>query len=225
MIPIFINVFNRLDCLKRLITRLEEMNLQDNIILIDNASTYPPLKEYLSNHPFRLFRLEKNYGSYALWDANILSTLGFTDTYYVYTDPDIIPIPECPNNVIEYLINILEKYPECLKAGLGLRIDNLPDTEVGNKAREWERSWWKEPLGNNLYKACIDTTFCVYRPNGATGHQIGIRTGHPYMAEHTTWYEDFNNLSDELKYYVNSITYDWTHWFREEYSKNLVNKI
>jgi hypothetical protein len=200
------------------------MNLQENIILIDNASTYPPLVKYLETVPYKIIYLEKNYGSYALWSAGIVDPATYP-SYYVYTDPDIIPIPECPNDIIEYLISILEKYPDALKAGIGLRIDNLPDTEIGNKAREWERSWWNAPLGNNLYTACLDTTFSVYRPNGATGHQIGIRTGHPYMAEHTTWYEDFTNLSEELKYYVKSIEYDWTHWFREEYSKNLVNRI
>ena len=213
-IPIFINSYNRYGCLKKQITRFEEMELL-NLIIIDNASTYPPLLEYLNelSKKYTVVYLSTNLGSYALWRSGMFNS-EINLSYYIYTDPDIVPIPECPSDVVKYLIEILEKYSRVCKVGIGLRIDNLPDTKVGNEAREFEEKYWNSPLGNNLYKAPIDTTFCVYRPNGRIGHQVGIRTGYPYVAEHSTWYEDLDNLSEELKYYKKTLNRRWTQWFR-----------
>lgn len=213
-IPIFINSYNRLECLKKQINQFERLELS-NLIIIDNASTYPPLLAYLDelSKKYTVRYLTKNLGCYALWRSNILDSKVYP-SYYVYTDPDIIPIDECPKDVITYLVSILEKYPGVRKAGLGLRIDNLPDTSIGKAAREYEEKYWNLPIGNNLYKAPIDTTFSVYRPNSHIGHQVGIRTGYPYLAEHTTWYEDFDNLGEDLQYYRKELTIKWSHWLR-----------
>lgn len=211
--PVFINVFNRLGCLKKQLERLESMGI-GNIILIDNNSSYPPLLKYLSDSKYKVLRLDKNYGCYALWKAGVLEDTGYDKSYYVYTDPDIVPIEECPNDLIEHLLSILEKYPGVKKAGVGLRIDNLPDNERSKKVIEHESSFWKEPMEEGIYKAWVDTTFCLYRPGGATGNALGVRTGYPYIAEHTPWYDDMDNLSEDNEFYKKNCNLRWTQWFR-----------
>ena len=115
------------------------------------------------------------------------------------------------------MIEILKRNRKVSKAGLGLRIDNLPDTEIANLARKNEERMWTTPVGEGLYKASIDTTFCVYRPGGRIGNQVGIRTGYPYIAEHLTWYEDFDNLSDELEFYSRVARCRWTGYSKKQY--------
>jgi hypothetical protein len=217
MIPIFINVHNRVTCLQKQIRRFEDAGIKD-IILIDNASTYPPLLKYLETVPYKVYRLGENYGSYALWDAGVLEKSGHTDKYFIYTDPDIIPIVDCPNDFIHHFCSVLEQFPAMPKVGFGLRIDNLPANELTKQIIEWETKYWEKQVGDNLYEGNIDTTFSLYRPNApkANGHAWGLRTGYPYIAEHTTWYEDFNNLPDEMIYYVKYLEPKWSHWYRDK---------
>ena len=57
-IPIIINNFNRLTYLKDLIFFLEK-NGYVNIVVIDNASTYPPLLEYYKQeYKYKLYQLK-----------------------------------------------------------------------------------------------------------------------------------------------------------------------
>jgi len=67
-IPIIINNFNRLTYLKELIQSLEQRGYS-NIYIIDNLSTYQPLLDYYESCRYRIFRLKKNLGSYALWNS------------------------------------------------------------------------------------------------------------------------------------------------------------
>jgi hypothetical protein len=64
-IPVIINNYNRLTSLKLLIASLEKRGYQ-NIIIVDNNSTYQPLLDYYKSCRYRLIRLEKNLGSNAL---------------------------------------------------------------------------------------------------------------------------------------------------------------
>lgn len=213
-IPIIINNFNRLECLKKLINRLEKGGYK-NIYIIDNNSSYPPLLEYYKTINYPIFHLKKNVGYLALWKTGIYKK--FIRGYYVYTDPDVIPIDECPDNFLEYFFQIMQQYKTVQKVGFGLRIDNLPDT-FPNKTKviEWEQHFFEKPLKNNIYNAQIDTTFALYRPfTGGEAHKykFNIRTGMPYMAEHLPWYQS-DKLSEEDIYYKNHIQTS-THWSKQ----------
>ena len=48
-IPIFVISYNRLTCLKLLVDYLCKHGYVKNIVIIDNASTYAPLLEYLDS--------------------------------------------------------------------------------------------------------------------------------------------------------------------------------
>ena len=121
--PIFINVRDRLAPLVQLVTWLEKAGHQ-RIVLIDNDSTYEPLREYLNNSPHRVAHLYANGGTRAVWDA----ALAPSNDWYVYTDPDIVPIEECPLDLVEHLKVWLDKRPDFPKAGPGLYLDDLPES-------------------------------------------------------------------------------------------------
>lgn len=214
-IPIIINNFNRLDCLKKLIDVLERLGYR-NLFILDNHSTYPPLLEYYNTCPYEIIHLDRNIGYQAIWLSGVYNR--FKRSFYAYTDSDVVPDENCPEDFMQRFLNTLRKYPRCLKVGFGLRIDDLPDhfaqkeEVLANESR-----FWKKPLGNGLYNAQIDTTFALYRPfcyGPANDHHLMIRTGEPYVARHLPWYADSMNLTDEDRYYVQTAQQS-THWTRK----------
>lgn len=202
-IPIIINNFNRLTCLKRLIDSLEKKGYS-NIYIIDNASTYPPLLEYYSQSPYSIFRLKNNIGYLALWQTDIYKQ--FKNDFYVYTDPDVVPIEECPDNFMEVFLHSLQKHKYAKKVGFSLKINNLPDCfDLKEEVIKWEKQYFKNKIDDLLYRAPIDTTFALYRPRTKGGSNSYIpmyRTAYPYEAEHLPWYVDSKNLSKEDIYYI-----------------------
>lgn len=198
--PVIINNFNRLEYLQNMIKWLESVGMK-KIYIIDNLSTYPPLLKFYKKTKYTVYMLDKNVGHEALWKTHL--QMRFCQDYYIYTDPDLMPVEECPNNFIEHFYEVLMKYPEYDKVGFSLKIDDIPDYyEHKQKVLEWEAMFWRHEIAPNLYKARIDTTFALYRPN--IRHQAWettLRTGKPYMMKHLPWYVDIKSLSDEEKYY------------------------
>lgn len=211
-IPIIINNRNRLTFLKRLIHFLEVADCK-NIIIIDNNSSYKPLLEFYKSCPYRLILLNENMGYNALEKIDLYDEV--KKSYFVYTDSDVVPDTNCPDNFLEYFYDLLRKYPLTQKVGFSLRIDNLPDHyRDKSKVIQWESQFYSKQIGKEIYRASIDTTFALHRPFAyisKKGIFNMIRTGKPYSALHMPWYNDSDNLSDEESYYVNSVEIG-THW-------------
>jgi hypothetical protein len=211
-IPVIINNRNRYTYLLQLIGWLEK-NGYTNIHIIDNDSTYPQLLDYYSNTKHSIHRLKENVGHLALWKTGLIKQ--FQKDYYIYTDPDVLPIDECPGNVISFFMEQLNKYPHVEKVGFGLKIDDLPDCYIHKKeVIDWENKFWQKQIAENLYDAQIDTTFALYRPytNGAIWVQRSLRTGGKYIAQHLPWYEDSFNPTEENLYYTTNIRQGASHW-------------
>jgi glycosyltransferase involved in cell wall biosynthesis len=211
-IPIIINNYNRLEYLKMLIDSLTSRGY-NNIHILDNNSTYPPLLEYYKNCSFSVIPLDKNFGYKALWKSGVFDK--FKHSYYVYTDSDMEISAECPDDFMLHFLDILKRYPLSQKVGFGLRIDDLPD-HFANKESviKHESQFWTKEIEHGVYRADIDTTFALYRPyckGVASKYQEVYRTGVPYLIRHLPWYVNTNNMSDEELYYVNNITQS-THW-------------
>ena len=211
-IPIVINNYNRLDCLQKLIKALEDRGYTD-IHILDNLSTYPPLLTWYETCPYDVIRLDRNIGYLAIWESGVYNQ--FKRSFYVYTDSDVVPDENCPEDFMKRFLMVLRKYPRCLKVGFGLRIDDLPDSfaykqdVIANEER-----FWGTLLEEGLYNAQIDTTFALYRPfcyGPANDHHLMIRTGTPYIARHLPWYIDSANLSEEDQYYIR-VAKRSTHW-------------
>ncbi len=209
-IPIIINNFNRLNCLKILIQRLESYHLT-NIIIIDNNSTYPPLLEYYKSCAYTVHRLTENLGFLALWKSSLYDTI-YSKSYYILTDPDVVPDEGCPEDFIQHFYSLLQKYPELDKVGFNLRIDNLPDCyDRKLQVLETEKPYWTISIGSDYFQAPIDTTFALYRPGVKGGFWINAgRTLPPYSALHLPWYDDSIKPDEETLYYRS----------QAEYSKN-----
>lgn len=211
-IPIIINNFNRLTSLKALIASLEKRGYK-NLFIIDNASTYPPLLEYYTTCPYKVFRLDTNVGYLALWKTSIYKE--FISDFYVYTDSDVVPCDECPDDFLNYFWDILKRHKYATKVGFGLKIDDLPDHfNLKQSVVEWESKFWNFEVEKDLFRAPIDTTFALYKPfarKNANWYIEQYRTGGNYQARHIPWYNDTTNLSVEELYYINSCAKK-THW-------------
>lgn len=213
-VNVFLISYNRLSYLKKLVDWLEKADFQ-KIHIVDNASTYPPLLEYLKKSHHRIHYLKKNQGHLAVWECGKFDEILKRENYIV-SDCDVLPTEECPKQIVGYFENILEKYPEFTKVGFGLKLDDLPEEYVFKRnVLEWEGKFWKKNLADGLFDASIDTTFALYRPGIFPGEKKwwkSIRTGAPYLARHLPWYEDSKNLLEEAVYYQNNLNSRDSFW-------------
>ncbi len=144
-IPIFINARDLLTPLERLVTWLLDFDYH-KIYILDNDSSYPPLLEYYDaiRDEVTVLPLKANVGHTSLWELKILERLDIT-TPFVFTDPDIVPIDECPRDVLAFFLDILRAYPHKNKVGFGLMISDLPDHyRWKEQVIAWESQFWEE---------------------------------------------------------------------------------
>lgn len=187
-------------------------------IFIDNCSTYKPLLEYYENDCiYEVIKLDQNYGHTVVWDADILNKLNIQDEYII-TDSDL-DISNIPKDFLDVLRRGLDRYPKYDKCGFSLRITDLPNNEIKNYVIKTESGYWKRPLDEMYFDASTDTTFALYRATVRIKIFSSLRTNEPYCAKHVPWYYTTKNeLSDDEKYYFNSIkTSTW-------YSHKMFNK-
>jgi hypothetical protein len=211
-IPVFIVNRNRLAAMQRLIGWLREAGTR-RIVILDNASNYPPLLRYYDALPegVKVLRLLENHGPWVLWQQGVHRVL---ETPYVLTDSDVVPMAACPSDLIGRMLEVLQRHPEAKKVGPGLRIDDLPDHYAeADTVRKWESQFWEHPVAPGLFRAPIDTTFALY-PAGAefSNEPCNLRLGAPYLIEHTPWYVDEANLSDEERHYRANTSLTYSNW-------------
>ena len=170
-IPIIINNFNRLTTLKELIASLEARGL-DNIYILDNDSTYPPLLEYYKSTKYEVIYLGANLGFKALWRCKATKRR-FCGDYYIYTDSDLRFDANAPADIVERMFHLMKNvYPCAFKIGPSIRIDNLPDCyDQKQNVIDWEQKYFTPVNKDNLHRAPIDTTFALYRP------RVGLAAG------------------------------------------------
>lgn len=208
-IPIIIINFNQLYYLKKLIFFLEN-NEYRNIIIIDNNSTYKPLLHYykLNESNIKLYQMDKNYGHEVFWLRNDLFKQ-YTKGYYVVTDPDIVPIIDCPEDFLLSFKNKVDNNYKISKVGFSLIINDIPD-ENKNKIQilNWENQYWQVKNKDGDFIAKIDTTFALYRPYYIYERNDfffrAIRTNYPYQAKHGGWYVNTSDLTEEQIYYYSN---------------------
>jgi hypothetical protein len=209
-VPIVINNFNRLAYLRRLVDALTSRGYE-NLYVIDNHSDYGPLLDYYRESGLWVFYLDANVGYLALWTTPVGTQ--FAGDYYVYTDADIEPVAECPDDFIAHFRDVLTRYPDADKVGFGLEVDDLPATyQLRDEVTAHEKSLLNREVEPGLYRSPVDTTFALYRPGTAGGAWLRcMRTGRPYTARHLPWYVDSAHPDAEELHYRRTARTS-THW-------------
>ena len=211
-IPIFIISYNRLTYLKGLVAQLKRMGYS-NINIIDNHSTYKPLLEYYESTDCKVFHMTKNHGHMVFWECDEFRP--YRNELYVVTDPDILPVDDCPVDFMEKLYHCLKKYPGIRKAGMSLKIDDIPkDAPLHDDVIRWESRFYRAKVPfTNCYVADVDTTLALYMPdclNLSKNFLFAVRLGEPYQLRHLPWYKTKIEITQEDREYAGSrITGFW----------------
>jgi hypothetical protein len=221
--PIIINVRDRLSPLLLLLEWLESVG-QREIWLCDNASTYPPMVEFLNTTPHRVVFTKFNLGKRAPWLSGLVPEVG-NGRYFVVTDPDVVPTEDCPTDALQFFKRSLQEHPEINKIGFSLKLDDLPDTFVHKQnVIEWESQFWTIPAFNEFYRAPIDTTFAMYPPGLGHGPHH-LRSAPPYEARHLPWYQNSARPTEEDTYYATHADSQITNWNDDRIPANVRAKL
>lgn len=216
--PIFILAKDRCSCLKAMIGRLENDGLK-NLFIIDTGSTYPPMVEFLEKVKYPIIRCEplaSHAPKYVLWDLKVVCQANQEGKPFVYTDCDTIPDHDCPEDWLEHLYNMLAKYKGFEKAGMGLKLSDIPACYAHREqVMKHEARFYLDRLEPHVFESMIDTTMALYRPG--TPHTLhSIRTGGQYLCRHIPWYYDSNNLPEEERHYIANLHPKASMWTRQD---------
>ena len=214
-IPIVIISWNSLTFIRNFINQIK--HLPNDIIIIDNNSTYPKLHEYYDElekqlkHKVTIKRLKKNYGHEVY-----LKRRDLLPKVYILSDPDLQLNKNMPIDVSNILYKLSSKYKK-FKVGLSLDISDSDKFEQiiyqsGKSIKDWESKFWTKPVKNDdyeLYKAHIDTTFTLvnWKYKKFFNKYDGIRIAGNFTAKHLPWYKNFlkdNIPEEEFKYLTNN---------------------
>jgi hypothetical protein len=219
--PVVIGCRDRLTPLLALLDYLERAGCEQ-IHLVDNDSTYPPLLEFYESTPHRVVKTGRNLGGVrGVWGSDLIDALGVKPPF-VFSDPDIVPIEECPLDAIDYFAEILAYYPNYLKVGFGLKIDDLPDHyAMKDEAIAVQSVFRRRRIAPRLFDAAIHGTFALFR-EPTRQLRPAIRTDYPYLARHTSWYIDSALPSEEDRYYRDHAHPAVAHWHMESLSPALI---
>jgi FkbM family methyltransferase len=212
-IPIIIPVYNSVTYLRMMVSQLRSRGFQE-IIVVDNASTFPPLLEYLSHvgSEVTVIRLDENKGPHVFLDRNTLLAL---PDYFCVSDPDLQFGPSLPDQFLCELISLTEEH-RVGKAGLALEIsdwslmreERFQIEGASYQIWDWEAQFWKNPVGHTstgdaVYDASIDTTFALYNKRffDPSHHWKALRAGGKYTSRHLPWYKQSIVPQEEEDYY------------------------
>lgn len=207
-IPIIIINYNQLHYLKQQVNFYLKRGFQ-NIVIIDNHSTYPPLLDYYAEIEGRvkIERMNTNDGHMVFFENEELQRKYGKGGYFL-TDADIIPNENLPSDFPLQMIKYLQKYFRAVnKVGFALDINNIPSSfPAKEKVLNWEKKFWIREVEPGVYKSRIDTTFALYKPGypkkyNNIGFFEAIRLAKNYTAKHGGWYVDPNNLTEEEFYF------------------------
>lgn len=197
--------------IKKLVNQLKKF--PNPIILLDNKSSYMPLFDYYKEikkelkDKIEIRLLKKNYGHYVYLKINLPKV-------FILTDSDIEINKNMPSNFAEILLELSNKY-KVYKVGVALNLEDKDEfikcEKKGNPLYNYQLRFWKDKIPDKyiLYKASVDTTFCLvnskYRVPGIRPVDPAIRIAGDFTARHLPWYKyTLKNIpNDEFNIYIN----------------------
>lgn len=219
-IPVFVNSFNQPTFVKDTV-RWFLRNGFENVSVYDNASSSPQMLDMFERDPLfghvRVVQLGENIGL-RLTLLRVAETMG-DDAPFIFTDPDLwLPDPPAPKFLTQ-LFRLAEMH-KVLKVGLALDIstpEKFRDLQFkGNRGStvSWEKKFWADPVAADVYRAPVDTTFFLYRPNDHVKERLrhygdrqprvpSVRVaGDGFVAKHRPWYIDDGQSAGERAFYL-----------------------
>ena len=167
-IPFVIICWNNLTFVKKFVNQIKKF--KKKIIILNNNSDYEPLYIYFEEikkelgDQIEIRLLDKNYGHEVY--IKLAHTL---PDVYILSDPDLELNQNLPDNFIEILYDLSNKY-KIYKVGFALDIsdhDKFLSCDKYTKNQNiynWELQYWNRRIDNKdyeIYDAEIDTTFCL----------------------------------------------------------------
>ena len=208
-IPVILNNRDRLTTTRGMAEYFDDVpGVQ--VLIVDNASTYPPLLDWYASCRYPVLRMPRNMGQHAPWDSGaVLNAAAHLDRWgsdwYVTSDSDL-DLSGVPKDVIQRLMVGYDRVPDAVKIGLSLEINDIPECHRPYVIDVWERHYWADPLDDQFYRALIGHTFALYRRT--TPHHKAmnydrpqLRANRPYTARHVPWYLTADNIDAENRYY------------------------
>lgn len=216
--PCIIIMRDRISHLRLCVESLERSGADIDIHIVDHGTTWEEAMPFLQGGRYPVHQ-RGDQPPRSLWDdRGLLQRIvgGLGSKPYLVTDPDVVLDPDCPSDWLDRLRD--ELYAEAvyggIKVGLGLRLDDLPDSELSTKVRAWESQFWlaQTPSGRG-WRAPIDTTLALYQgltvaPDFALGP--AARLDAPYLLRHLPWYGDLD--LGETAYYRAHALPGTSHW-------------
>jgi hypothetical protein len=199
-IPIIINNRNLLTWPKAMLEEIQRFDHVGDIWIVDNASTYEPLLEWMETKPCEILRLDQNIGHVAPWSSGLVNRIGIG--YYVVTDGDL-GLEGVKSDVLQMMYDKLEFNPPLEKVGLGLEWRTVKNTSPYFKHMlNYEHPRWRNShvIDDVYIDVPVDTTFAMYNRN-----QYFIGGGslsYPYVARHYPWEIIDINENEEFKFYI-----------------------
>lgn len=210
-IPVFIISYNQLTFVRSMVEQLEPYT--DNIYIIDNKSTYPPLIDYLKEidgMKVKVLWMPENYG-HKVYERDEIIALG--GEKYIVTDPDLLFNPNLPKNFIDILSELSDKYKT---NKIGFALDTKDDINLSKKYNgktlpEHESMYWTQRVPDpeyELYSADIDTTFALINRNyyRRGWRDNSIRVAGDFTCKHRPWLNGWEAELEpgELDHYLNA---------------------
>lgn len=188
-IPVIIINYNRCQTLIQMVDWLLHLDEAVSIIILDNASTYPPLLKYYDSIDLPNVQIKRFKKNHKLNKMIAISQTMQRYDYYVVTDADLIPYADTKGNILGRMKAMLEKYKDINHIGASLSIEDIPDHyPLKNAVRKWEGQFWTHPREENVYEAFVDTTFAMYRGDSYLMELYpALRLGKNYSLKHVDW--------------------------------------
>lgn len=233
-IPIVIICYNNYRYVENTLSQILRINKEyyKNIIILNNASTCEDTIEYLrklasSDGSGSVVSIINNIGNFGPWIAadNNSHIYNVLPNKFVLTDPDLKLNENIPSNFVDILATLSDKY-RTTKIGLALDITEhhkfyqTAEYMANLSIYDWEKRFWIDRIEDAeyvLYKADIDTTFCLINKDNvaanaasasanAANAYLQIRVAGNFTAKHIPWYIDNEvyNIYDNYSACINT---------------------
>jgi FkbM family methyltransferase len=204
-VPIIIVCYNNYKYVENTILQILKINKEyyKTILILNNSSNCPETINFLNNIDVKVINNENN-GPWITRDVNS-HIYNILPDKFILTDPDLEFNKNLPNNFIEILSELSDKY-KTQKLGFALDISDYDKMYQslynGSNIYNWEIQFWENKIHNSnyeLYDANIDTTFCLINKN-FEGH-MNMRIAGNFTAKHLPWYKD-NKIYNLYENYI-----------------------